>query len=167
MSTSASEFVANIAGIRAVEDAIRASGQYSESLMTFWNSHPVQGKEFGSRVVRKDYDVYLDKSFDWEAIPVGAALTWLHDDSIPSIGVTFRYDYRNNTAKIVVLGGAEDVKALAAKITGFSDALAHALAKSGGQIASTAKTDMGAADRVGNSPVSYPQPVVNPTSHQQ
>ncbi len=166
MSARASEFVANIGGIREVEDTIRASGQYTESMGTMWRDHPVQGKEFGSLVLHKDYHVYPGTFLDWD-MPINSALKWLWDTRVTSIDVTFYYDYRRNRAKLVAHGGAEDIKILAAKITGFSDALSRATVGSGGQIAETAKAGMGAADRVGGSPVPDPQSVVNPANHQQ
>lgn len=121
-----SVFDGNIIGIRAVEDTIRATRNYTEGVLSEFRHHPVQGMEFPSRVLCKHYEVYPDTELSWH-MPWGTMLDWLWGD-VPMITVIFRYDYRANRASIMVRAGAEAVAKLAKAIPGFSDALSRALA---------------------------------------
>jgi len=122
-----SEFSGNIINIRAVEDAIRASKQYTEGISTMWRRHPdpIKGNGF-SRVFHKHYEVYPGVEINWN-MPANVAIDWLWGDT-PRVDVIFRYDYRVNKASVVVKNGPLAVKELARTILGFSDALARAVA---------------------------------------
>jgi len=122
-----SEFTGNIVNIRAVEDAIRASRQYTEGLSSLLKRHPdpIQG-DGTSRVFHKHYEVYPGVEINWN-MPANVAIDWLWGDT-PRVDVVFRYDYRVNKASVVVMNGSIAVKELAKTIPGFSDALARAIA---------------------------------------
>lgn len=130
-----SEFSGNIVNIRAVEDAIRASKQYTEGLSTIWKRHPDPTiwdrpdplkRDGYSKVFRKHYEVYPGVEINWN-MPANVAIDWLWGDT-PRVNVDFRYDYRINKASVVVRNGAMAVKELANTIPGFSDALARVMA---------------------------------------
>jgi len=127
-----SEFTGNIVNIRAVEDAIRASKQYTEGLSTMWKHHPdpIRGDGY-SRAFHKCYEVYPGVEIDWN-MPANVAIDWLWGDT-PRVDVEFRYDYRVNKASVVVKNGSIAVKELAKTILGFSDALAIAIAGPNGK----------------------------------
>lgn len=122
-----SEFSGNIINIRAVEDAIRASKQYTEGISTIRRHHPdsIQGDGY-SKVFHKHYEVYPGVEVNWN-MPVNVAIDWLWGDT-PRVDVEFRYDYRINKALVIVKNGPIAVKELAKTIPGFSDALARAIA---------------------------------------
>lgn len=122
-------FTGNIGGMRAVEDAIRASRRYTEGIETLRTRHPaypVQGEGFASRVFCKHYEVYPDMELTWD-MPAGKAIDWLWGD-VACTAVTFKYDYRTNEAEVTVKGGPAKVQELSDKIPGFADTLAMMLA---------------------------------------
>jgi hypothetical protein len=101
------EFTGNIATIRAVEDAIRATKKYTEGIATLREHHPVQGDDFPSRVFRKYYEVYPKTEVSWD-MPAGAALAWLWSD-VPCVNVLFFYDYRANKATMIIKEDSLDI----------------------------------------------------------
>ena len=117
-----SEFKGNIVNVRAVEDSIRATKNYTEGVKTIFKKHPVQGTDFASPVFCKYYEVYPDMEISWD-MPASKFLDWLWQQT-PCIDVLFHYNYRENEAFIEVRDGASAVKKLASSIPGFSDALA-------------------------------------------
>lgn len=115
----------NIAGIRAIEDCIRATRKYTEGIGTIRKQHPIQGTDFPSRVFCKYYEVYPETELSWD-MPAGVALDWLWGD-ILRVDITFRYDYRTNKASMVVQDGPAAVLGLEKTIPEFRAALAAAM----------------------------------------
>lgn len=127
-SRNKNEVTSNIAGIRAIEDCIRATRKYTEGIGTIRKQHPIQGTDFPSRVFCKYYEVYPETELSWD-MPAGVALDWLWGD-ILRVDVTFRYDYRTNKASMVVQDGPVAVLGLEKTIPGFREALAAATSSS-------------------------------------
>ncbi len=118
------ETASNIAGIRAIEDSIRATRRYTEGIGTMRKKHPIQGEEFPSKVFCKYYEVYPETEIYWD-MPAGVALDWLWGET-PKVDVLFKYDYRSNKASVLVTDGPTALKELEKGIPGFSEALAMA-----------------------------------------
>jgi hypothetical protein len=172
------EYTGNISTVRAVEDVIRATRKYTESLGTMRQTHPVQGGEFPSRMFCKYYEVYPKTVVSWD-MPMGVAIDWLWGD-VPCVNVTFRYDYRVNKAE-VILPGATEIGELAEGIPGFKAALDCVIAcgkeNAGDNRSSSnpntrtsketvpAGPDLGMAHRAGSGLIPRPQPVVDPAAH--
>lgn len=114
----------NIAGIRAIEDSIRATRRYTEGIGTMRKKHPIQGEEFPSKVFCKYYEVYPKTEIYWD-MPAGVALDWLWGET-PKVDVLFKYDYRSNKASVLVTDGSTALEELEKGIPGFSEALAMA-----------------------------------------
>ena len=117
------EFTGDIISVRAVEDCIRASRKYTECLFTKVNKNPepIQGADFPSRVVTKNYEVYPDVEVGWNMSIIDAAF-WLAD--CPGhIDVRFSYSYPLNRARITVYGGSGVVQLLRDCIPGITDVL--------------------------------------------
>ena len=116
----------NIMTIRAVEDAIRATGKYGEGVFTSRKKHPVQGEDFASRKFCKYYEVYphIEGKINWD-MSIDNFFKWLGPNTV-CIGVIFDYDYRTGEAAITIKGGHEAVKELANTIPEFSLELARA-----------------------------------------
>lgn len=125
-----SEFVGNIASVRAVEDAIRATRRYLETFQTMSNIHPSQA-DWPSRKFTKHYEVYPDTDLSWD-MPLGKALAWVAGADV--VRMAFRYDYRLNVAVVEVNGGPEVVKKLAAKVPGFSEGVAKVIVAGGERV---------------------------------
>ncbi len=158
MSAYKSEFEGNICGVRAVEDAIRASGQYTERLDNKFRHHPIQGENFGSISFCKYYDVYPGVKISWN-MPANVAIDWMFRD-MPHVDVTFHYDYRMNKASVTIKGGPDALTRLSKEIPDFSDTLTRI--KTGDK--TTAVTTIPAmGDTCGNRscPVPSPQPLVD------
>ena len=117
-----SEFEGTIINVRAVEDCIRATKKYTEGIGTMRKKHPIQGEDFPSKVFIKYYEVYPDVELSWD-MPVGVALDWLWGET-PCLDVLFSYDYRTNTASVVVRNGATAVQELETAIPDFGATLA-------------------------------------------
>ena len=122
MSNNNSGFKGNIINVRAVEDSIRATKNYTEGVRTMFKKHPVQGTDFPSPVFCKHYEVYPDMEISWE-MSASKFLDWLWQET-PCIDVMFHYDYRENKAFIEVRDGTRAVMKLSESIPGFKDALA-------------------------------------------
>lgn len=130
------EFSGSILAVRAVEDCIRATHQYTKGLknpLSGRTKRPVaiQGEDFPSAVLTEHYEVYPDTDIE-EIMPLGQAiwktLDWLGGDVV-HIGVQFRYDYRGGNregdkAKVTIEGGNGVIRALEVGIPGFTEALA-------------------------------------------
>lgn len=114
-------FTSNIAGIRAVEDCIRATKRYNEGIGTMRTKHPIQGEGFPSKKFRKYYEVSPDTEISWD-MPAGVAIDWLWRDVV-IVDVVFEYDYRVNTASMVVMDGQKALGKLVKAIPGFREAL--------------------------------------------
>lgn len=129
----------NIGDIRAVEDAIRATKQYTEGVITMFKRHPtpVQGGEFPSKAFTKHYEVYPGVDIDWN-MPVNTAIDWLWCDT-PCVGVVFYYDYRRNRASCTIKDGPGIVKALTDNIPGLNEALAKVLDSCGNGVAASSE----------------------------
>ena len=122
------EYSGDILLVRAVEDCIRATKRYTESIGTMRHKHPIQGEDFQSRVFCKRYEVFPDIDIDEKMNWWKAALTtsdWLWGDN--RIDMLFNYDYRDNKASIVIEDGKTAIKELGQAIPGFSDALASVI----------------------------------------
>ena len=119
------EYFGNILLIRAVEDSIRATKKYTEGVRTMRAKHPIQGEEFSSRAFCKYYEVYPD--VDVSRMSLGTVLEWLSGYKT-HIDVVFSYDYRDNTASVIVADGVVAIRELARAIPNFSDALANVIA---------------------------------------
>lgn len=115
------EFYGDILAIRAIEDCIRATKKYTEGIQTIRKAHPIQGSEFPSQVLYKDYEVYPDMEVGLD-MSVGDFFDWVWGDT-PCLVVMFHYDYREKKASVLVREGNGAVKKLAESIPGFSDAL--------------------------------------------
>lgn len=119
-----------IIAVRAVEDSIRATKKYTEGVGTMRTKHPVkvQGEgQFPSKKFVKYYEVYPEVELSWE-MPAALAIDWLWGET-PCIDVRFNYDYRVNTAEVIVRGGETAVKQLAKSIPGFSESLAKVICR--------------------------------------
>ena len=119
-----SELRGNILSVRDAEDCIRATRKYTKGAFSRQQQHPVQpiqGAEFPSRVLTEYYEVYPDMDISWD-MPVSAAIDWLWGDTT-HIDVRFQYDYRQNLAKLVILGGPKAMQELSKSIPGFGAAL--------------------------------------------
>ena len=115
------EYSGNLDDIRAIEDSIRATINYTEGVGTMRNKHPVQGEDFHSKVFNKYYEVYPDTAISWD-MPMGTAIDLLWGDRT-MIDMIFRYDYRDNMASVIIKNGNGAVKALEKAIPGFGEAL--------------------------------------------
>lgn len=124
------EHSSNILLIRAVEDSIRATKKYTEGIVTGRKKHPIQGEEFPSKAFCKYYEVYPD--VDVSRMSFGTILEWLSGYKA-HIDVVFSYDYRDNTASIIIEDGVVAVKELARAIPNFSEALARVIAGGNGK----------------------------------
>ena len=117
-----SEYVGAILDVRAVEDCIRATRQYTKGAFRRKVEHPVQGADFPSKAITEYYEVYPELELNWD-MSASDAWAWVWGD-VAHIDVWFHYNYLLNRARIEVGGGCEAVKALAIGILGFSEALA-------------------------------------------
>lgn len=115
------EFTGTVLAVRSVEDCIRATKKYTESLSTRLAQHPIQGSDTPSRVLTKYYEVYPDLEVGWDMSIVDAVF-WLADNP-PHVDVKFHYDYLKNRASVTVLGSSSVVEMLASGIPGLSAAL--------------------------------------------
>lgn len=120
------EYSGDILLIRAVEDSIRVTRNYTEGIKTMRQKHPIQGEEFPSRAFCKHYEVYPDVELSWD-MSASVAWAWVWGD-IRHIDVVFNYDYRGNKASVIIAEGPTAVKELANAIPNFSDALARVVA---------------------------------------
>jgi len=112
------EVIGNIQAVRAVEDCIRATKKYSEGLFIKKKQHPVQGKEFASKVFCKYYEVYPEMEVPSWNDKVGKVIDWL---DTPVITIRFYYDYRTDSAKIIAT--ARDLLQLRRAIPNFKEAI--------------------------------------------
>lgn len=94
--------MANIKGtiqeVRELEDAVRATKQYTEGLFTERRTHPVQGKE-SARAFRKLYELYIDAPLHSMNDDISVAFDWF--DSRVAV-FRFWYDYREQKASVEV-----------------------------------------------------------------
>jgi len=120
-SKKGKEVYGNIISIRALEDCIRATKQYTEGIQTIRKTHPVQGEELPSRVFYKYYEVYPDMEVGLD-MDIKDFADWVWGDT-PCIDVMFHYDYRANKASVLVRDGDGAVKKLMESIPGFGNAL--------------------------------------------
>ena len=128
-------FKGAIPEVRAVEDTIRATKKYTEGIGTIRIKHPVQGEAFHSRVFCKYYEVYPDIELSWD-MPVGVALDWLWKET-PCIDVTFKYDYRENRASVVIEDGTDAVFELERSVPKFRKTLAELSTNGTGKLSGT------------------------------
>lgn len=119
------EYSGDILLIRAVEDSIRVTKNYTEGVRTMRTKHPIQGEEFESRSFCKKYEVYPDIELSWD-MSASVWWAWVWGD-VRHIDVVFNYDYRDNKASIIIADGPTAVKELANGIPNFSDALARVI----------------------------------------
>ena len=124
----ADEHFGDILSIRAVEDSIRVTKRYTEGVKTMRAKHPIQGEEFSSKVFCKYYEVY--PNVDVSKMSFGTIIEWLSGYKT-HIDVVFSYDYRDNTASVIIEDGIIAVRELAKAIPKFSDALAGVIAGGG------------------------------------
>ena len=127
------EYPGDILLIRAIEDSIRATKNYTEGVKTLRQKHPIQGEDFQSRVFCKYYEVYPDVDLSrtmpfWEAVMTTSDWLW---GETRRIDVVFNYDYRNNKASITIEDGVGAIKELANAIPNFSDTLARVITNGG------------------------------------
>jgi len=119
-----SKHTGSISSVRAIEDCIRATKQYTEGILTFRETHPtsIQGVgRFPSRAFRKLYEVYPDMEIGWD-MSASDFLDWLWHET-PCINVHFYYDYRANKASMAVVEGAGATQKLRDSIPGLADAM--------------------------------------------
>ena len=122
---SKSEFAGGIMAVRAVEDTIRATRKYTKGAFSKSAQHPIQGEEFPSKMLTEYYEVYPYLDLEQKIPAWGAMMAfsdWLWGDT-PHIDVYFRYNYTNDHAKVIILGGNGVVKLLGEGIPGFEAAL--------------------------------------------
>ena len=115
------EYKDNIVNIRAVEDCIRATHQYTEGIRTIRAKHPVQGDDFPSKVFCKYYEVYPGVELNWD-MPAGKAMDLIWGDTL-IIDMVFKYDYRDNLASVIIKNGEDTLDVLKKAIPGIVEAL--------------------------------------------
>ena len=113
------EISGSIASVRALENAIRASRKYTESVKTMTQTHPSQG-DFPSQVLTKSYEVYPGLKVSM-GMSVKDLADWLWAD-VEIIVVRFSYNYRDNVAVMKIHNFDKKVKRLTATISGFGKA---------------------------------------------
>lgn len=118
------EITSDIESIRAIEDAIRATGKYTKMIWSRNGHSDIQGDDFASKVVTENYEVYPELDITeqrplWEALL--STSDWLWGD-IERIEVRFRYNYTRNRAIAQVRGGNGVLKTLSNGIPGWEAA---------------------------------------------
>lgn len=102
---------------RELEDAIRATRKYTKGAFSRVQQHPIQGDGFASKLLTEYYEVYPDLEIGWD-MKATDAWAWVWGDT-SRIEVAFRYDYRDNRARITVYGGRDALRELGAGIPGL------------------------------------------------
>ncbi len=97
------EYTGDILSVRAVEDCIRATKNYTKDVFRRAPRHPVQGEDFPSKVFTEHYEVYPDTTICWD-MPVADAIDWAWGE-VSHVDITFWYSYPTNRAKITIGGG--------------------------------------------------------------
>ena len=115
------DFKSTILPMRELEDTIRLTRKYTKGAFSKPKEHPIQGGDFPSRVLTEYYEVYPDLEVSWD-MGAGDAWAWVWGD-VTCVDVTFRYDYRDNKAKVTIQGGQKAIRELAKGIPGFRIAL--------------------------------------------
>lgn len=115
------EFTGCIIDVRAVEDSIRATKQYTKGAFTKEARHPIQGEDFPSRVLTEYYEVYPDMEIGWD-MPASDWWAWVWGDT-PHIDVRFLYNYNSNKSKVIVYGNNGVVNMLKESIPDFTKTL--------------------------------------------
>lgn len=115
-------YTSNIMAARAVEDCIRNSRKYTKMAFSKPVQHPVQG-EFSSRLITEHYEVYPEMEMGWNMLAADA-WAWMRGDT-PKVDVWLKYDYRDNTARIIIGGGDKTADLLKEGIQGLADAMKH------------------------------------------
>lgn len=116
------EYRGDILAVRAIEDCIRATKKYTKGAFRKESPKPethIQGSNFPSRVCTEYYEVYPDVELSWD-MPASKLweLAWgTHID------VRFQYDYRQNSAKVVIYDAPKSVEQLCREIPGLSETL--------------------------------------------
>jgi hypothetical protein len=119
-----SEYKGSIIEIREIEDCIRATKKYTKGAFSRSSPRPdipIQGADFPSRLLTEYYEVFPEMEISWN-MPASSAIDWLWGDTT-HIDVRFQYDYRQDHAKMIILGGPGSLKELSRGIPGFSVAL--------------------------------------------
>lgn len=123
-SHAAVRLAGTVPEIRHMEDAIRATGKYTEGLLTLRSKHPaivMRQSNAPSPVFVKCYEVYPDTDIN-EKLPMGQAvdraMNWLWAD-VDCVKVRFWYNYRTGQATVEIKGGEKAARKLKAKIPGF------------------------------------------------
>jgi len=119
------EYSSDILLIRAVEDSIRMTKNYTEGIRTMRHKHPIQGEEFESRSFCKKYEVYPDTELGWD-MSASIWWAWVWGD-VRHIDVIFNYDYRANKASVIIANGITAVNELANAIPDFREALVRVI----------------------------------------
>lgn len=110
----------DIPKIRAIEDTVRATKNYTEGLFTASKVHPEQDN-FPTRIFTKQYDIYPDSTVPgWDSY-ISEVIKWLRSRVIV---IKFWYDYRNNKAEII--GQRNELAILCEMIPNFQETLEHA-----------------------------------------
>lgn len=120
------EYKGDIADVRAVEDAIRATNKYTKGLFRSRDNHPVQGNN-PSRVLTEYYEVYPDTDLVEKRPLLEAIQAFIHwewgRDSCVEVQIT--YDYRDGeSSRVVIKGGMRAIMKLEGGIPGIKEALA-------------------------------------------
>lgn len=115
------EYIGSIMAVREVEDTIRATRKYTKGAFTKSVQHPIQGKEFPSRVLTEYYEVYPDTEIGWD-MPASQGWAWLWGDTV-HVDVLFKYNYQLDKAIVIVHGGNGVLSMLNDGIPGFQEAL--------------------------------------------
>jgi hypothetical protein len=144
------EWTGNIMDVRAVEDSIRSTKKYTKGAFTSAEKHPIQGAAFPSRVLTEFYEVspFIELSLNTS---LKDCWNWLTNKT-PTYQVLFRYDYRNNTGRVILKGTSEAVVNLCEGIPGFKDKIE---VLDNGRAKKEQQT-MGDTDRVGTRTITNP-----------
>jgi len=117
------EYKGDILTVRGVEDAIRVTKKYTKGAFRRPVQHPIQGEEFPSRLLVEYYEVYPFVEVDWNMLSSNF-WSWIFGNVV-CIDVRFQYDYRNNTAVVVIRGGPKSINHLCEGIPGFGNTIQH------------------------------------------
>lgn len=110
------EFTGSVVAVRAVEDCIRATGKYSKFQIT---ETKVLGADFPSKVLTEHYEVYpkLSTKFGGDVRFPEAVDLFIGES--PTVIVKFKYNYREDTASVIIKKGIPDIQLLIRGIDGF------------------------------------------------
>lgn len=115
------EFTGCILDTRAVEDCIRATKKYTKGAFSKDIHHPIQGKDFPSKVITEYYEVYPDVDISWD-MPASTAWAWVWGDTA-HIDVRFNYNYQKDLGRVVIFGNNGVINLLKESIPNLEGAL--------------------------------------------